>query len=167
LSLGGYLPASVVARCANLAVSDIIDIRHPPIIASAGFPFVLVEVSDRALKRAEPVTEAFRKAVADHSSLKGNLDLHLYVRDADRIRARMFAPLGGTREDPATGSANVALGALLLSLTSDTRRVFEITQGVEMGRPSLLEVQAWRDGDTIRASVGGDCVEMFTGEVCL
>jgi trans-2,3-dihydro-3-hydroxyanthranilate isomerase len=165
LTLGNTVSASVVAECANLELSDVVETNHRPTVASTGFPFVVAEVTHRALGRAEPVFEAFRRAVADHAFLNGNFDLHLYARAEHRIRARMFAPLGGTTEDPATGSANAALGAFLLSLTRDERGVYEITQGVEMGRPSFLKVEAWRKGEDIHAAVGGDCVPMFSGEV--
>ncbi len=76
----------------------------------------------------------------------------------------MFAPLAGTFEDPATGSANAPLGALLLSLSGDDRHDVEIVQGVEMGRPSLLYVSAWREPGGIRASVSGTCVPVLRGD---
>jgi len=87
--------------------------------------------------------------------------------DAIRLRARMFSPLSGTVEDAATGSAATPLAALLLSLTKDPERRYDITQGVEMGRPSLLVCSARRSADGIRASVGGGCVAVLKGEVSL
>ena len=53
------------------------------------------------------------------------------------IRARMFAPLSGVPEDPATGSANCTLGGLLADHEQVTSGMFSwrIAQGVEMGRP--------------------------------
>jgi trans-2,3-dihydro-3-hydroxyanthranilate isomerase len=79
----------------------------------------------------------------------------------------MFSPLSGTFEDAATGSAATPLAALLLSLTKDSERRYDITQGVEMGRPSLLACSARRAADGIRASVGGSCVSVLKGEVSL
>ena len=76
----------------------------------------------------------------------------------------MFAPLAGIFEDPATGAAAVALAALLLSLGEEANGAYDITQGVEMGRPSLLRTTATRTADGIRATVGGDCVEVLSGE---
>ena len=75
----------------------------------------------------------------------------------------MFAPLAGTWEDPATGSASATLGALLLSLDGGDSAAFTITQGVEMGRPSLLNVTARRGADGIRSRVGGGCVRDVPG----
>jgi trans-2,3-dihydro-3-hydroxyanthranilate isomerase len=95
------------------------------------------------------------------------LPLYLYAHDGARIRARMFSPLSGTIEDPATGSAATPLAALLLSLTPDAERRYQIVQGVEMGRPSRLSCAARRAADGIRASVGGNCVPVLAGEVTL
>jgi trans-2,3-dihydro-3-hydroxyanthranilate isomerase len=77
----------------------------------------------------------------------------------------MFSPLSGTVEDPATGSAATPLAALLLSLTKDGERRYELVQGVEMGRPSRLLCSAHRAADGIRAKVGGGCVPVLEGTV--
>jgi trans-2,3-dihydro-3-hydroxyanthranilate isomerase len=95
------------------------------------------------------------------------LSILLYARDGGGIRARMFAPLSGTWEDPATGSANATLAALLLSLSPDATLSYEAIQGVEMGRRSVLSVTARLASDGIRASVGGRCVAMLRGEALL
>ena len=99
--------------------------------------------------------------------ISNRLPLYLYAHDGARIRARMFSPLSGTVEDPATGSAATPLAALLLSLTKDKERRYEIAQGVEMGRPSKLLCTATRAADGIRASVGGGCVPVLKGEIAL
>ena len=164
LSLGAELPAAAVASCAGLDVRDIVIDAHRPVLASVGIGFVMAEVSAAALTRAAPDLRAFQRTCAAHPWLGDRLALHLYAQDGDRLRARMFAPLSGTVEDPATGSANATLIALLLSLTDAPDRRAEVVQGVEMGRPSLLHVAARRDRDGIRASVGGRCVPMLRGE---
>ena len=65
------------------------------------------------------------------------------------------------------GIMSATLGALLLSLTSDGTAEFVVSQGLEMGRPSLLKVSARRGEDGIFATVGGGCVPMFKGQVTL
>ena len=69
--------------------------------------------------------------------------VQLVWREApDRFRARDPFPVGNVVEDPATGAAAAALGAYLRwrgELVPPAR--FSITQGVEMGRPSLIEVE--------------------------
>jgi trans-2,3-dihydro-3-hydroxyanthranilate isomerase len=79
----------------------------------------------------------------------------------------MFSPLSGTQEDPATGSANATLAALLLSLGTAEHLAFSVTQGVEMGRPSTLAPRARRTPEGVRAEVGGACVPVFRGEISL
>lgn len=164
LSLGPELPPEVVAACAGLNASDVVTKAHQPVQASVGATFVLVEVSAAALAGAVPDIAQFRRAVAATPALKGRLSLYLYAHDGDGLRARMFSPLGGTYEDPATGSAATPLVALLLSLRDAASLKLDIRQGVEMGRPSLLRVHAWRGEDGIRASVGGNCVPVLRGE---
>ncbi|MFO0986233.1 MAG: PhzF family phenazine biosynthesis protein [Alphaproteobacteria bacterium] len=166
LSLGTEISREAIADCAGIAPADVRTGAHPPLAAGVGIPFVLAEVAPEALARATPNLPAFRAAVARWPELAGRLSLYLYARGEDRaaIRARMFAPLAGTWEDPATGSAATPLACLLLSLTTGERARFAIEQGVEMGRPSLLRVEAWRAPEGLRASVGGACVPVLSGE---
>ncbi len=89
--------------------------------------------------------------------------VHLYVREGEVLRTRMFSPLSGIPEDPATGSANVALAALLLQLGGEDAGAWTIHQGVEMGRPSLMRAAARRAADGVRASIGGSAVPVTRG----
>jgi trans-2,3-dihydro-3-hydroxyanthranilate isomerase len=167
LSLGPEIPVETVAELAGIAPTDVVPGAHRPVLASVGNPFFIAEVTGEALTRAAPDLGAFRRASAERPEQNGRIALHLYARERGgegRIRARMFAPLHGVVEDPATGSANAPLGALLLSLTEGAERRYEITQGVEMGRPSLLRVHARRAPDGVRATVGGGCVPVLRGE---
>jgi trans-2,3-dihydro-3-hydroxyanthranilate isomerase len=168
LSCGPELPVDVVASCLGLAPHDIPTETHSPLIASVGVSFLLSEVKGSALARATPHPDAFQQALDRFPELNNRLSIHLYARDGTgRLRARMFAPLAGTTEDPATGSANAALAAFLLSVTGVERDAWDVVQGVEMGRPSLLHVAAERCKDGIRATVRGSCVPVFRGEAIL
>ncbi len=164
LVTGPELSAAQAAACAGLQPSDIVTANHPPIQASLGIEFFFAEVTAEALGRAGPDLAAARRT-ADEVGVGERLALFIYVRDVGKVRARMFAPLSGTFEDAATGSASATLGALLLSLTGEAEGRYEITQGVEMGRPSRLNVTARRAEDGVRASVGGACAPMFRGSV--
>lgn len=85
----------------------------------------------------------------------------MYAFDAEReqsqIRSRMFAPGLGITEDPATGSAATALAALLASRAgTDGTHHWRVEQGFEMGRPSILEIEADVSGGAVTTSrVGG------------
>lgn len=167
LSLGIELSVEGIAACAGVSASDIIASGHKPVQASLGVKFVLAQVAPAALAGSTPDITAFRKLESQNPELQGRLSLFLYARDGNTIRARMFAPLAGTWEDPATGSASATLGALLLSLDGGNEAAYSITQGVEMGRPSRLNVIARRAADGFRSRVGGGCVPMFRGEALL
>jgi trans-2,3-dihydro-3-hydroxyanthranilate isomerase len=168
LSLGPEMSPADVAACVRLDAADIRVETHPPIAASVGMTFVIAEVAGSALSRAAPNAGEFRRIVDRSPELGGCLSIHLYAHDGwHRLRARMFSPLAGTYEDPATGSANGALAALLVSLSGTEHQSFEITQGIEMGRPSLLHVAARRGKDGVRAWIRGSCVPVFRGDALL
>ena len=167
LSLGMEFTPEQIARCAGLAPEDIILTAHRPVKGSGGVDFVFAEVAAEALSRASPDVAGFEATAAGLEGFSMRLSLHLYTRSGNQVRARMFSPLTGTFEDAATGSANATLGALLLSLSSEDQASYVVSQGVEIGRPSMLQVTARRAADGIRATVGGGCAPMFRGQVTL
>jgi len=167
LSLGKTVPSELVASATSLAPRDILTAAHVPQVATVGLPFLMAELKDRsALERARIQWDGFEAIAA----LGVTPDIHLYVRSADDfdVRARMFAPMDGIPEDAATGSANCALAALLghTNEKSDGEFRFRIAQGVEMGRPSVLEARAEkRDGVVVAAWIGGSCVAVGEGVI--
>jgi trans-2,3-dihydro-3-hydroxyanthranilate isomerase len=165
LSRGGDVGADIVAAACSIAVDDIETRQHAPCVAGCGVTFIFAEVKTRrALEAAQPRADVFARHLAD------DIGVHLYLRDGGEvdIRARMFAPLDGVPEDPATGSANVALAGLLASLRpeADLSLYLRIAQGVEMGRPSLLDASAEkRGGKVVETRIGGRCVSVMTGTI--
>jgi trans-2,3-dihydro-3-hydroxyanthranilate isomerase len=163
LSVGkSFAPASVAA-CLSLDEADIAVDVHQPCIATVGLPFIVVEIATReALQRAKADMAAFSTILpADGADA-----IYLYCREvAERdgavdFSARMFAPFDGLPEDPATGSATAVACALLAGLENSTPRQFQVAQGIDMGRPSLLSVEVDDDG-TVR--IGGACVPVMSG----
>ena len=172
LSLGPEMDAALLAGCVGLDAGDVLTAAHRPVMASVGNSFVVAEVAPAALSRAAPDVARFRAALGAAPELAAalgasRLPIYLYARDGSGVRARMFSPLSGTVEDPATGSAATPLAALLLSLSGDAEARLDMAQGAEMGRPSLLRTRARRTPDGIRAWVGGGCVPVLRGEVGL
>ncbi|MBS0540759.1 MAG: PhzF family phenazine biosynthesis protein [Proteobacteria bacterium] len=173
LHLGAEMPVALLAGCVGLAAGDVVTKNHKPVLATVGNSFVIAEVTGEALTRAAPDLGKIRDAHKSYDAPgPGRLPLYLYAHHhdtqaGDRVRTRMFSPMSGTVEDPATGSAATPLAALLLSLKQDARHDVTIVQGVEMGRPSLLLCTAHRAADGIRATVGGGCVPVLKGEVSL
>jgi len=167
LSIGASVAVETLAAAVSLTAADVVTRTHAPQVASVGLPFLFAELKDRAaLERARPGMAGVDALVA----LGVIPDIHLYVRSADEfdLRARMFAPLDGVPEDPATGSANCALAALLSrhDAASDGSYRWRIAQGVEMGRPSVLEAGAEkRAGVVVEARVGGTSVLVSEGVI--
>jgi trans-2,3-dihydro-3-hydroxyanthranilate isomerase len=166
LSCGDDVNAEIIAAACSLAVDDIETTNHPPRIASCGVPFTFAELKTRAaLAAAQPRTEVFTK----HLPAEQITGVLLYVydrRDGFDLQVRMFAPLYGIPEDPATGSGNVALAGLLASLRPEPelKLALRIAQGVDLGRPSLLEASAEkRGGKIVGMAIGGHCVPMMRG----
>lgn len=171
LRIGATLPAALAAACIGIPESEVLTARHAPTLAADGGNHrLLTEVTPAGLAAALPDLAAFRRAVAEHPAETGGfLSLYIYCRDIEcrdgaRLRARMFSPLTGTWEDAATGSAATPLAGFLLRLEGGAEGAWEIVQGVEMGRPSLLSARASRAADGIRATVGGQCVPVLRGE---
>lgn len=156
-----------LASCAGIEPWEVVTENHRPVRASVGNPFVLMEVTPAALTRAAPDTAAFREVAQAILALASRAAIYLYARDGASVRARMFSPALGVGEDPATGSAAAPLAALLLRLSGAEEGAWDILQGVEMGRPSLLRTTARRGPDGIRATVGGGCVPVLEGEAWL
>jgi trans-2,3-dihydro-3-hydroxyanthranilate isomerase len=161
---------ALVAQACSLDPSDIEVTRHAPCLASCGAPFVIAEVRDReALRRAQPRTDVFMERLPRDEAT----GIHLYVAQAEggaEVQSRMFAPLHGVFEDPATGSANVALIGLLAHLRPEPslRLQVLIGQGVDLGRPSLLRATAEkRDGVVSATYIGGGCKPVMSGAIDL
>ena len=84
------------------------------------------------------------------------------------VRARMFAPALGINEDPATGAAAVTLAGYLGARHPQAEGVLHWTveQGVELGQPSRLLVEAdRRQGHVVAARVGGQAFLVSEGMI--
>jgi len=165
LSLGPQVDRDLIAEAVGLDSSDGSLGANPPQVASVGLPFIMVELTDRAaLARARYQLDAFRSLAA----MGVPPAVLLFTRSGDEfdLRVRMFAPLDNGSEDPATGSANGALAAFLTHLDGSPNGQFRwrIAQGVEMGRPSLLEARTEkRDGVVTGTWIGGASVLVSDG----
>ena len=170
LTIGDELSADAVAAMCGLAPDQIETGRHRPIIASCGMAFVFAELKSRAaLAEAAVRTDVLAK----HIPMQRATGVHLYATAPEHgveIQSRMFAPLYGVPEDPATGSANVVLIGLLAHLRPETDLALAKTigQGFDMGRPSILKATAEKKaGKVVATFIGGRCVPMLKGTIDL
>jgi trans-2,3-dihydro-3-hydroxyanthranilate isomerase len=168
LTLGRAVAPELVAAAVSLRPAEVVTVAHQPRVASTGLPFLIAELSDRAaLERARPDIAAFERLLAEGLP---SPYLLVYTRTSDGfdIRQRMFAPTEGIPEDPATGSAACALAALLCHLKEAAGGAFawRIAQGVEIGRPSVIEARAEKRAGTVAGVwVGGDSVLVTRGTI--
>jgi trans-2,3-dihydro-3-hydroxyanthranilate isomerase len=91
------------------------------------------------------------------------------VDDGATVYSRLFAPVLGIPEDPATGSASGPLGAYLLKYnagSANTESGLVSLQGVRMGRPSHIHIAlSSRDGVLEEVQVGGEAVVVGEGKI--
>ena len=169
LSRGTRHDPGAVAAVLSLRRDDILTTRHPPEIVSVGLPFLAVELATRAALRRASADPAAMATLLPGREVAG---LYAYTRALEagdgpvQIQARMFAPGDGIAEDPATGSATAAVGALQAALLEqpDLELNLQVGQGMDMGRPSLLSVTAVKANGQVReARVGGGCVPVMHG----
>jgi trans-2,3-dihydro-3-hydroxyanthranilate isomerase len=147
--LGSAEPQAVAHACGL----QLHDLATTPVVASAGIPFVLAQVASvERLAQARPVAR-----VREHGAT--GVLLHVPAGPGT-VRARMFAPGVGVPEDPATGSAALALAGQLAATGGPG--VWEVYQGIELGRPSVLHVRADGAG---RTWVAGSAVQIMVGEL--
>jgi trans-2,3-dihydro-3-hydroxyanthranilate isomerase len=165
VSFGKTLPVELLAAAVSVDAKDVVTKTHGPQVTSVGLPFVMVELRDRSvLERSRINMSGFDSLVAQ--DVMPDVYLYAHANDGFDIRARMFAPLSGVPEDPATGSANCALAGLLAHYNPQPNGSFtwRIAQGVEMGRPSTLIARAEKkDGVVQTTRIGGASVLVSEG----
>jgi trans-2,3-dihydro-3-hydroxyanthranilate isomerase len=138
-----------------------------PEMVSCGLEYFVIPVRTiAAVRRATLDTARWQRLLADAWAH------HVYVvcmdaeGDGVDVRVRMFAPGSGVPEDPATGSAAAALGGYLSKVdgSTDASLRWTVEQGIEIGRASVLHVEADREGGaTAAVRVGGSAVEVSKG----
>jgi trans-2,3-dihydro-3-hydroxyanthranilate isomerase len=175
LSCGAQVPAEQAAECLSLRSADVRLEVHAPQVASVGLPFLIVELTSRdALHRAKPNLTAYERLLP----LDGADGIYAYRRESGQgkstknqyLDARMFAPLDGIVEDPATGSATAATLALLATLENDGsgQSTWQVHQGVDMGRPSLMIGRTIKQaGAVVSVHLGGRCIRVMEGTLVL
>lgn len=137
----------------------------------SGLPVELYENGPRHVYAEHESAQALAALRPDLNALEalGELTFSCFAREGARYKTRVFAPSLGVPEDPATGSAAGPLG---VHLARHGRLAFgeeiEISQGVEIARPSLLRVRVRGDAERVEAvEVGGSAVFVAVGAFAL
>jgi trans-2,3-dihydro-3-hydroxyanthranilate isomerase len=160
--------SAAIAGALNVAPEDIGRGAWHPEKWSAGIDICLVPVSGLpALARVCPDISRWEDAFgASGPRVVYLFTPHTSSASGTTFRARMFAPLLGIHEDPATGSAAAAFAGLLAArggFSSGAHKI-AIEQGYEMGWPSLIHLEMQIDGGGLTsASIAGDAVIVTEG----
>jgi len=157
---------ATIAAAIGLGVDDLAD--HPVQRVSCGVPYVLVPLRDRAaVDRAVPDAAAFRRAAPDVGEEFAAFAFAI-IGDG-MLYSRMFAPVFGITEDPATGSACGPVGCYLVRhalVSSGGQGAIVNDQGVAMGRASRIHIAVRGDARAItEVKVGGEAVLVGRGEL--
>jgi trans-2,3-dihydro-3-hydroxyanthranilate isomerase len=164
-------PARVIASVLSLEESEVLSGEDQPETYSCGIPFLFVPVPDRGVLGRIVLNQQLWSL---HLQDIWTSTLFVFCHDPElpgsQIRARMFAPGFGIAEDPATGSAASALAGYLAARDSRQNGLLQwvIEQGFEMGRPSIIFLEAKREnGRLIEVRVGGSSVMVSQGRLTL
>lgn len=173
-----------LASTLSLAASDFVGGTHAPVGVSCGLPFLVMPLTSvDAVRRARLEMDAWRRVLegkwaawpmvfamtraAEHDAAD-EVQVPAHVSGCD-IRARVFVPGSTVPEDPATGSANACLAGYLAARTPrDGVLQWTVAQGIEMGRPSRLAIEAQKTHGIIQSvRVGGASVMISEGTMAL
>jgi len=146
----------------------------PVRVVSTGVPQMMVPIRSLAeVRRLDP--GRLNVAALDRACRAcGTEFVMVFTRETERpeaaVHVRLFAHAVGVPEDPATGSANGALGAYLVHYravpVAEPTTYIVSEQGAEMNRPSTLYVEVDNAGGEIaEVRVGGQVVKVAEGVV--
>lgn len=160
---------NTLAEILSLETSDLVGGHLSPQAVSCGLPFLMVPLKTvAALSRARVRMDPWERTLARFWSPH----ILIAARDPEQgehhWRTRVFVPALNVPEDPATGSATAAFGGWLAMKDSRASGDFAWTleQGVEMGRPSRLEVKATKSAGAVTSvRVAGEAVLVGDGSL--
>jgi len=136
--------------------------------AGAGLDWSFVHVTHDAVTRARPNLDRLAEVSASGPNRAG---VAVLAWDDGRAHVRVFAGGLGVAEDPATGSAALAMGAWLVAaglVAPDGESSYEIAQGIEMGRPSRLSgVVVAEGGRAVECRVSGSVAPVAHGQIAV
>ncbi len=179
---GAIANPALVAQLAEglgLPVMAIEEAGWPVQVVSSGIRQLFVPI--RSLKEIEALTPG-QLRIADLTQVCKTLDPEQQcngcvmvltphaVNSAVNVHTRMFGVNLGIPEDPATGSAAGGLGAYLvehkiIQATAPTTHIVA-EQGIEMNRPSRLEIEVdGEPGNIGMIRVGGEVVPVIQGTI--
>jgi len=154
---GHTFTATELAQILNVVEADI-DTRFTLQEVSTGMAFVLAPmVSLEAVKRARVNLDRLRAILGAHDAIAPAIFCAETLDAANDIHVRVLDDIYGAPEDPATGSANGCIAAYIVQYGyfGADKVSLRSEQGYQIGRPSLLHLEAERNETEIVIRVGG------------
>ncbi len=163
ITFGTPVSREKAARAVGLHVDDL----HPgfePRPIGAGNPFFFVALRDRTAVDRSALDDRALREIVEYDTING---IFIFAPVEGGAYSRMFAPMSGISEDPATGSATGPLGAYLVDcglLPLCDGASFVSEQGAAMGRRSVIHGRiVVRDGKLATVEIGGNAVLVGEG----
>lgn len=162
---GEIFPPGKVAEFLSLD-ADELDTRFPVQDVSTGLPFMIVPVKSLAsMRKARVVRDTFFRMVENSRAKAPLLFCPETYHEENDLNVRVFVDYYDIPEDPATGSGNGCLAGYLAKhryFGGDEVKA-RVEQGYEIGRPSLLFLEASGEGEEIDVRVGGRVIPVAEG----
>ena len=159
------------ARALGLPASDLASesAGWPIEVWSAGNPFTFVPIASLdAVRRCRVDLATFDAAFRASNRAAAFVFSRETAHAGSHFHARMFAPSFGIIEDPATGSAVAAFAGYLAAHGGypDGEHLVRVEQGVELGRPSFMDLRMTiAQGKLTAAAIGGNAVTVADGTI--
>ncbi|MDE2949713.1 MAG: PhzF family phenazine biosynthesis protein [Chloroflexota bacterium] len=159
-----YEDREAIARMLSLRPEDL-QPKAPLQVLDNGLPFLFVAVQSLdAIRRLSLRLDLWQGLLLGKPGENVFVATTQTEHPGSTVHSRMFAPALGVAEDPATGSASGSLGVYLLKYGLVDSGEIVSEQGIEMGRPSFININVERQGEKFTAvTVGGACVYMGQG----
>ncbi len=163
-----YEDREAIARMLSLRLNDL-QPDAPLQVLSNGLPFLYVALKSLdAMRRLSLRLDLWQQLLMDKPGENVFVTTTQTENPGSTVHSRMFAPALDVAEDPATGSASGPLGVYLLQYGLVDSQEIVSEQGIEMGRPSFINIKVDRQGDKFTGvTVGGACVYMGHGTLVL
>lgn len=163
-------PLEKLAGVLGVDVDEVKGTNLPVEIVSTGLPQLMVPVGSlSAVQEMRPDFSALRRFNEEAGVVSTHVFALQTLSPIAMVHTRNFSPAVGIFEDPATGTANGALGAYLIKnrvIRGNSPVTIISEQGYEINRPSEVLVEVHFAGDRVETvKVGGQAVTVMEGEM--
>jgi trans-2,3-dihydro-3-hydroxyanthranilate isomerase len=152
---------AALAKALGLSLKDLDSSLEPTCVSTGVFNLMVPLRNRAALGKIQMHMGELRRLIGKHATMAYCFALN----GSGKAFTRGMLPWG-IYEDPATGSAAGSLGAFLVKNGKlGAGHTLSIQQGIEMGRPSQIEVEVTQSGKKLIPRVSGAAVRVFEGTI--